>query len=399
MPRLKAANRFRVLHVGKFYSPHKGGMETHLEQLCSSLQDNFQVTVVVASDSRSRTVDQLQNVQVVRTGTLCTISSAPICPGLISELRNTPADIIHLHHPNPVAFLAYVMSGHRGKLVVTYHSDIVRQKWLRFVVTPLVKYVLRRSAAIVVTSPDFVNSSRVLPSMQSQCTIIPLGVDVSQFTSTNNEAVEQLRARYGPRIVLSVGRLVYYKGFEYLIRAMKDVPGTLLLVGTGPLEDRLQHEVRQSSVQDRVHMLGEVPDLVPYYHASDVFVLPSVHQSEAFGFVQLEAMACGKPVINTNLPSGVPFVSKDGLTGISVQPGDSGALAAAMNQLLDDPALRAQYGAAAKVRATREFSLDLMVDRTVQLYQNVLGDLCQPDSSSVRLTDQTSSATVGNVLQ
>src|SRR5579884_610535 len=126
MSDLNTTKRLSVLHVGKFYPPHKGGMETHLEQLCSSLQQHFDVTVVVANDSRFRAVDKINEggVRVVRTGTLATLASAPICPGLVNEIRRTPADIIHIHHPNPLAFLAYLLSGHRGKLVVTYHSDI-----------------------------------------------------------------------------------------------------------------------------------------------------------------------------------------------------------------------------------------------------------------------------------
>src|SRR5262249_22178391 len=152
-------------------------------------------------------------------------------------------------------------------------------------------------------------------------------VDLAKFDRFDEDEVERIRRRYGPRIVVSVGRLIYYKGLEYLIDAMIRVSGRLLVIGDGPLRPRLERQAVVRNSGDRAIFLGEVRDIVPYYHAAYVFVLPSVARSEAFGIVHLEAMACGKPVVNTRLASGVPFVSPHGVTGLTVPPAHPGALA------------------------------------------------------------------------
>jgi rhamnosyl/mannosyltransferase len=173
-------------------------------------------------------------------------------------------------------------------------------------------------------------------------------------------------------MVLTVGRLVYYKGFQYLIRAMRDIDGHLLIVGHGPLRDELEREARACGVNERVTFLTSVQNVRDYYHAADVFALPSVARSEAFGIVQLEAMACAKPVVNTSLDSGVPFVSPDGLSGLTVPPANAHALAQAINTLLDHPALSAQYGQAGRRRIEQEFNLEAMTRRTLQVYNEVV---------------------------
>jgi rhamnosyl/mannosyltransferase len=188
--------------------------------------------------------------------------------------------------------------------------------------------------------------------------------------------VDQLHREYGDRLILAVGRLVYYKGFENLIAAMRDVNARLLLAGDGPLREKLQRLASESGAGGKVVFLGEIQndEIAPYYHAASVFVLPSVARSEAFGIVQIEAMAAGKPVVNTCLDSGVPFVSLDQVTGLSVPPGDTCALAAAINRLLDDDALRSRFGDAARARAESEFSVEIMKGRILSLYRQVLGN-------------------------
>jgi len=193
-----------------------------------------------------------------------------------------------------------------------------------------------------------------------------------------------IQAKYGTRIVLAVGRLVYYKGFEFLVRAMAKVHGHLLIVGDGPLRRALQDEAQITGVSDRVHFLGEIQNsgLLPYYRASQVFVLPSIARSEAFGIVQLEAMACGKPVVNTRVDSGVPFVSIDGVTGFTVPPRNSDALTSAINRLLNDPELCARFGEAGKRRVEAEFTAPLMARRTLDIYENVTGSQVTPTAAA-----------------
>lgn len=360
------------MHLGKFYPPHPGGMETHLQALCGELKREIDVEVIVAGEGRESIEETIDGVRVSRLGTLLNFAAAPLCPQLVRRVREAKADIIHVHWPNPTAVLAYLASGHPGKLVFTYHSDIIRQRLLRKPFWPFLRNALKQSSAIIATSPNYVQSSSVLQKFRERCRVIPFGIPLAQFDQPDEIEVSKIRKQYGSRIVLGVGRLVYYKGFEYLVRAMRDVEGQLLIVGNGPLLDALKQEAHSSKVSDRVAFLTNVRDVRPFYHACDVFALSSIARSEAFGIVQLEAMACGKPVVNTYLDSGVPFVSQDGESGLTVPPMDAVALARALNSLFDNPDLRAHYGRAAGLRVRREFSLELMTERTVQLYKEVL---------------------------
>lgn len=367
-----ASRPLRVLQVGKFYPPHKGGMESHLHALCGQLRGRVDVEVLVSSDERKTTEEVFDSVKVTRAGTLFDFAAAPVCPESVRRIRESRADIVHLHWPHPTAVLAYLASGHTGRLVVTYHSDIVRQKFMAKLFWPVLRRALNRAEAIVVASPNYVESSPVLRRFRSKCRVIPFGVPLEEFERFDPAEVARIRERFGPRIVLGVGRLIYYKGFEHLVRAMKKVDAHLLIVGEGPLRGALEEEARRAGVVGRVTFLGRVEDAVPYFRAADVFALPSVARSEAFGIVQLEAMACGKPVVNTRLDSGVTFVSVDGVTGLTVPPADSDSLASALNKLFGDPSLLARYGRAARARVEREFDLETMGRSTLSLYEEVM---------------------------
>lgn len=369
---VKKPQSLRVLHIGKYYPPYPGGMETHLQSLCGELKQTINVEVIVANDEGATVKEVVDGVPVTRLGTFINFAAAPVCPQMVRSIRETQADVVHIHWPNPTGVLAYLASGHRGKLVFTYHSDIIRQKFLRKPYWPILRYALNRASAIIVASPDYVRTSPVLQKFRERCRVVPFGIALEQFNRVDAIEVAKIRQRYGPRIVLGVGRLVYYKGFEYLIRAMKDVDGHLLIIGNGPLRDELEQEVRASGLSERISFLTDVSDVRPYYHAADVFALSSVARSEAFGIVQLEAMACGKPIVNTKLDSGVPFVSPHGVTGITVPPSDSQALAQAITFLLDNPEQRMEFGRAGKKRVEDEFSLQVMTQRTMEIYQEVI---------------------------
>jgi rhamnosyl/mannosyltransferase len=311
-------------------------------------------------------------VRVRRESKLFGLGSSPVCPRLARSIRESRADIVHLHFPNPAAILSYLASGHAGRVVVTYHSDIVRQRLTGRAFRPVLEYFLRRCSAVIATSPDYIESSPVLSKFRERCRVIPLGIVPEKFERVDEAAVRSIRERYGPRIVLGVGRLIYYKGFEHLIRAMRETEARLLVVGEGPLRRALEGERSAlGESRSRVVLLGEVGDAAPYFRAADVFALASTARSEAFGIVQLEAMACGVPVVNTRLASGVPFVSPDGLSGITVPPADPSALARALKRLLDDPSLRAKLGEAGRRRVHDEFTADLMAERTLELYREV----------------------------
>lgn len=361
--------RLRVLHVGKFYPPHHGGMESHLETLCHELAEDVDVEVLVSADDGRTVREVVDGIPVTRIGTMATFASASVNPGMARAIRRSRADVVHFHHPNPTAVLSYLASGRRGPLVVTYHSDIVRQRVMGALFTPLLNHFLRGAHAILASSPDYARTSPVLRVHGDRVRIVPFGIRAEAFETADAEAVARLRERYGPRVVLAVGRLVYYKGFDYLIRAMPAVGGRLVILGDGPLRGPLRALAEAEGVADRVTLEGAVPELAPYYHAADVFALPAVARSEAFGLVQLEAMAAGLPVVNTRIDSGVPFVSRDGESGITVPPADPRALAGALGRLLDAPALRERLGEAGRARVRREFSLRRMVAETRALYE------------------------------
>jgi len=363
--------KLRVVHVGKFYPPHMGGIETHLQALCDELKSSVDVEVLVSSDGRHSSEESVRGIKVTRVGKVFELTTVPICPGMARKLRHTNADVVHLHLPNPMAIMAYLASGHPGRLVVTYHSDIIKQRILGGLFQPIARRALDRAAAIIATSAKYAETSHVLSQYRERCRVIPHGIPIEQFEHYDPAAVARIRAQYGPRLVLSVGRLIYYKGFEYLIAAMTRTRGRLVIIGDGPLKARLQAIANTYRVNERVVLVGGVEDVVPYYHAADVFVLPSVARSEAFGLVQLEAMACGKPVVNTRLASGVPFVSVDGETGLTVPPAQPEALASAINLLMEDPSRRAKYGEAGRNRVRNEFTARTMAQRVLELYGHV----------------------------
>lgn len=365
--------RLEVLHVGKFYPPHMGGIETHLEALCGQLRRSVDVRVVVANDDRSAVEEVLSSVQVARVPTWLTLASTPVAPAMVAQIRAFRGHILHLHFPNPMSVLAYLASGYRGHVVVTYHSDMVRQKILGPMFEPFLHAALRRSSAIITTSPNYLRSSPVLTRYAERCHIIPLGTAIGNFDRCDTSAAARVREQYGDRIIVSVGRLVYYKGFEHLIRAMTMVSGKLLIVGEGPLRGKLSALASQLGIADRVVFLGKIDHdhLVACYHAAQVFAFASVARSEAFGIAQIEAMAAGLPVVNTRLDSGVPFVSLHEQSGLTVPPGDPVQLAAAINRLLDHPELRAKFGRAARLRASQEFSVEVMAARTLELYERI----------------------------
>ena len=378
-PRLVTEHKPRVLQLGKFYPPHPGGMESHLEALCGQLKEKTDLEVIVAASNSFRSSEELiDGVKVAHLGRLFTLRSAPMCPTMVRRIREAKADLVHIHWPNPTALLAYLASGHRGRLVITYHSDVVRQRVLSRVFEPILRRGLDRADAIIVSSANYIDSSEVLRPYREKCRVIPFGIDIKRFERPDELEVVRLRKQFGSRMVLSVGRLVYYKGFDFLIDAIKSVNAHLVLVGNGPLEAELRARIRTRGVEDRVTLLTKVKDVVPFYHAAELFVLPSIARSEAFGIVQLESMACGKPVVNTQLDSGVPSVSIDGVTGVTVPPADSEALARAINSLLDDSQRRASHGNAAFRRVREQFSLAGMAEQTLALYHEVLNSDVRP---------------------
>ncbi len=367
----------RILQVYKDYYPVLGGMENHIRMLSEALvRRGNQVTVLVTDPTARTHIEELNGVHIVKAGRLATISSTPISLSLFAWVRRLHADIAHLHFPYPIGELAYMFAGRSRKMLLSYHSDIVRQKYLLQVYKPFLYQLLARADRITVSSPNYVRSSPYLRTVSSKCVVIPHGTDLHRFEGTQAvmSRARETRQRYDAPLILFVGLLRYYKGLSFLIEAMAQVDAKLLVVGQGPMGKEWRALSRRLGLTERVVFLGRVgeEELVALYHACDVFVLPAIHRSESWGAVQVEAMACGKPVVCTELGTGTSFVNQHGLTGLVVPPRDAEALATAVRKLLQEDEVRRQMGERARERALGEFSLATMVDRVTDLYAQIL---------------------------
>jgi len=292
--------------------------------------------------------------------------------------RQAPFDLVHLQFPaDPMAHLSYGLMPRRVKRVITWHSDIVRQQALLKLYRPFLERTLRGADAIIAPSPSHLESSEQLAVVRDSARfrVVPFGFDLARFRERPARA-DEIRARYpGKFLLFALGRHVYYKGFEHLIRALADVPGAVLaLGGQGPLTGELRRAAQAAGVAGRVDFVGRIPDdeLPAWYYACDVFCLPSIERAEAFGIVQVEAMACGRPVICGQLGNGVNWVNPDGETGLAVPPADVEALAAALRRLQRGPELRARLGEAGRRRAYGVFTAEAMARATLEVYREVL---------------------------
>lgn len=366
----------RVIHIGKYYPPVKGGMETCLRELARSLSGSCRLSIVVANTRPRAVREEMDGASVERMACFGTVFSQPVTPAVFRVFSRAEADIIHIHLPNPLACLAYLVTRPAGVLVVSYHADITRQRIFSFAYRPLVRGLLARARAIVVSSENLVRTSPALAEFRGKCHVIPHGIDPARFALTPEIAglAAAIREKAGGPVIIFVGRLVYYKGLEYLLEAMRGIAARLIIVGTGPREGRLRRLARRLKVEDKVTWAGEVDDkdLPAYYHAGELFVLPSVGNSEGFSLVMLEAHCCGKPVVCTAIPTGVSFVNLNGRTGITVPAGQSIALARAIGELLENERLRRELGERARQRFAVEFNAREMGKRYLTLYETVL---------------------------
>jgi len=360
----------KVLQIGKYYPPRWGGMETVLKDICETISHHVELSVVVANDKDCLEEDNAAGFHLTRLANWRTLCSQPITPGLWSALRRKPAAIVHLHEPNPLALALFLVTGHRGRLVIHYHSDIVRQWKLKWLYRPILKRGLRRAEAIIAGSQELIDGSDVLRNWREKCFVIPFGIDLRPFLELNPAS----RRGASRRRVLAVGRLSYYKGFQFLIESMPLWDGELTLVGDGEMRGELVALIGRLGLASRVHLKGRVDstELLRCYQEADVFCLPSCERSEAFGLVMVEAMGAGLPVVSTDLPTGVRAVNRHRETGLVVQPGDPRALAQAFQSLFSDEETRLAMGAAGRERAQRLFSREVMADSILRLYRAVM---------------------------
>lgn len=364
------------------YFPRIGGIEIVVKQLAEGFAQRFNDSsyVVTCSQNMQTYSEKRNGVSIIYTGTFGHIASLPISPSYPFYLIQQTGDILQLHEPFLLGGLTYLTFLKQAKkrfkrLVVWWHSDIIRQKALAPLYTPLLNAVLHEADAIIVATPKHITSSKFLGYFSAKCHVVHYGVDISKFEENPKSETKATywREKYKKPIILFTGRLVYYKGVKYLVSAMKNVPDAhLVIVGKGPLQKELEEiAVKCPNNVSFIPFLSET-DLIAMYKASEIFVLPSVENSEGFGIVQIEAMACGKPVITTDLETGVTYVNQHGKTGLVVPKCNSQALAEAINELLANSAMRSEMGNVAKSRVIKEFTVEGMVNKTLDVYNKIL---------------------------
>jgi glycosyltransferase involved in cell wall biosynthesis len=385
--------RLSVLQFGRFNNAEQnGGIERHMQLLCDGLTAlDTDVTYLVAGDSLHSLDSQISTAtgsyRMVEAATFGTFFSTAASPMQVIKAlmmhRKKPFDVVHLHFPNPLAHIASLLLPKSIKRVITWHSDIVRQKRLLAMYLPFLKRVTLRADALIAATPAHFTSSTQIPSSlpSTKRHVIPYGRDFSdlELTALTSELCISLKNRAksvssSGGIIFALGRHVYYKGFDVLIEAMQHVDAQLILGGDGPLKVELQQQTERLGIAHKITFTGSIAEaeLAAYFNACDIFCLPSVEQSEAFGLVQLEAMACGKPVVCTQLNNGVNVVNQSGVTGLAVPVRNATALAKALNTLLNDDALRSKLGQQAKAHAISGYSLPAMSSSHLALYHMLL---------------------------
>lgn len=370
----------KVLQLGKYYPPHFGGIETVTFDLCEGLNEKGIQTDVLCSNI-DNTYEELvyKSHTIYRTKSLGIFASTPISFQIITKLKKIADeyDIIHVHLPNPMTTLAIFLVRPKAKIVLHWHSDIVKQKYILKIFNPLQNWLLKRADKIIATSPKYIEGSIPLKRYITKVESIPLGIDPNKIVSSDEKVKSILKKYKNKKIIFSLGRLEYYKGFEYLIKAAQylDDSYIILIGGTGSLYDELKKIIIEHDLENKVTLLGRVSEdeLGNYFQASDIFCLPSVAKSEAFGVVQLEAMCFNKPLIATKIVgSGVDWVNQDGVTGINVPIKNPHAIAEAIIKILSNKEIYMKYSNNSGKRFNELFTKKHMIDNFIQLYKKLL---------------------------
>jgi rhamnosyl/mannosyltransferase len=371
----------RLLQLSKYFPPVDGGIEVIAFELTQGLRALGFATDVLCTDTGGRTVRERQaGGEVVRAGVLGIALSTPMSPALVLELLRARSrhDVIHLHAPNPMATLALWIARPRARIVVHWHSDVIRQQRAMRLFEPLQTWLLTQASAVIATSERYFDHSPWLQPFANKVRIVPLGIDVARHRAAPAEVarkVEALRVRYeGRPIVFSLGRMVPYKGFDDLIEAARRLRSDALVIvgGGGELHQAHRARVRELGLERRIRFVGRLcrEDVEAHLSLACAYCLPSNTRAEAFGVAMLEAMALGVPVVATRIEgSGVPWVNQDGVTGYNVEVGNADAMAEALDALARDPARVRTLGDAARRRYLEHFTADRMVATTIGIYR------------------------------
>jgi len=356
----------KLLQINKLYHPVIGGIETIVKIIAEGLnnQDNLQVAVLACQKKGPRITEEINGVQVIKTASFGKALGMPLSFDFFKAFFQIKKDydLFLLHYPFPLASLISLFIP-KEKLIILYHSDIVRQKIGRLPFLPFINSSLKRAKKIIVSGHNIINSSPSLKKQAHKCVVIPFGLNFSFSPEDYTEAEKIKTDRQNSFILLGVGRLVYYKGFEYVIRAMTEIEAKLLIIGQGPEEKKLRSLINELNLQDKVEIIPPQDKLAPYFLACDAFVFPSCARSEAFGLVQLEALAAAKPIINTYLKTAVEEVSLNKETGFTVPIKNIDALREAINKIITDKILKEEFSKKARQRYLDLFTEEKFLEK------------------------------------
>lgn len=368
----------RVLHAYKIYRPDVYGGIPHVMAALGKINDMKRDVLVARAFGRGRRFrDGADDVTAVASlGTLFSMPVAPSYVFVLAHMARTKDLVVH-HAPFPLVDVA-LLGGLPSKtaLVVHWHAEMVTRPFFARLIGPMVRHTLKRADIIVVSDPIIVEKSRLLAPHAGKCVVVPYGCDTDYWRMPDNadsEATKCIKKPF-PKMIVSVGRLVPYKGFEVLLRAMQSIDAQAVIIGNGPLRQQLDSLAIKLGVADRVSFVGSLSrdQIRQYFRAADVFAFPSLTSAEAFGLVQVEAMAAGLPIVNTSLQTAVPRVARHEREALTVPPGDPVALAAAIQRVLTDVQLARRLGLAGSQRARTKFDQKQFVEHTRRIYEEAV---------------------------
>lgn len=358
----------KILHISKYYYPFSGGTEQIARDVVLALKEDYIQKIIAFNDEKKTNEHtKVDGIDVIKCGCVAKISSQSISLSYRKELDKVldkfRPDIIVFHYPNPFVaaiLLKEIKECKDIKLVVYWHLDIIRQKFLRIFFKGQNRKLLSRADMVIATSPNYVEGSEWLNSVKEKCMIIPNCINIERMELTpeiEKRAAEIRDENSGKTICVAVGRHTEYKGFSYLVRASKflDDSFKIYITGKGELTENLHKE---AAGDDKIRFTGRIDDteLKALILASDIFCFPSITKNEAFGLALAEGMYYGKPAVTFTIPgSGVNYVCIDGEDGIEVENRNTEKYAAAMKKLSGDAGLRQQYGEAGRKRVMENF--------------------------------------------
>ncbi|RBL69506.1 glycosyltransferase [Pseudomonas sp. MWU13-2625] len=367
----------RVLHFFKTYLPDSvGGIEQVIFQLCESgAHHGIDGQVLTLSADPTPPVVQLGQHEVHRARLDIQFASTGFSWSVFKQFRElaAEADVVNYHFPWPFMDLVHFASGMNKPSVVTYHSDIIRQKHLLKLYRPLMNRFLASADRIVAASPNYLHTSDVLQQFQDKTRVIPYGLDKAGYPQADSERMNRWRQQLGDKFFLFVGVMRYYKGLHILLDALKDVDYPVVIVGAGPLELELHAQAAGLGLRN-IHFLGRLgdEDKVALLQLSYAIVFPSHLRSEAFGISLLEGAMYGKPMISSEIGTGTSYINIHNETGLVVPPSNPLAFREAMRTLWENPERAATMGIKAEARYRQLFTADEMARKWTELYQELL---------------------------